>query len=882
MVLAVLGPIYLIAQGPSHLSSHLYGHIQSASDSGAVIAGAMIMLVNESAGEEILSYTYAADDGSFRLKLEKYPPHNALLVVSAWGFERKVLPVDSLHMDQELVIYCVPKSFRLDEVLIKERNPVKQTTDTVSFHVAAYIDSTERNLEDIVEKLPGADVDGEGNISFGGKKINRILIEGDDLSGQDYKIVSQNMPAKTVRKVEFIYDYTENSLLAGFDIPEALIMNVQLDSASIQAPTGNVDLGKGNAKSSALNTRMVFFSPKLKSINILDYQSLGQSLYVPSDYQIEALNIVSSPHPVVNGQIPMNTFRHSDISVPLDLAPFRWNHTGWGQTRIHFKPSAAYRIYIEIGGGGERVASSAERRREFIAESASFAIDETQAHHEQRQTIGGSVKQYLQINSKSNLTLASTFRGNFRYIQSQLDLRENHFDIHTQDTAHVHGHKLVYLNRLNKDNILSISGSFLHKRGLQILGIQTHLPYYTNLTGFQLEESGGRQILSTALTQHEGSIRLIHKWGRGTGNIGLRYGHQVERLHQTHLQKTHISTQIKARYVLPHSWLLAMDLQPGMYRLAWWHQDRGGEVRQIPHIHGMASLMRSTMKTKFVNTVGFHQILPTVRELAADPFLSTYRSTQVGDSSLETGYRIQASSQVSYTSNLSPLKAFVVMGEVTYNGGRTPYQQVFWIDSLIARKRWEATPQAFQQLRVKGELHKYVHKLRTGFKLRPAYNYDIYTNQLSSAQRSVHAQTFQLEGFAKIVTPYRIHFKLVPQIRKRVIRVLGDAASFKTWTYKNHGDIQYFINKKWDLLWRTEYLYIRQQGRAGAHYFFHKVQTNYRFKLRQKQQMHIQLAIENLSNQETYGMQIINDVLIQDQAIFLRPRTFFVSGSFSF
>ncbi|MEO0585549.1 MAG: hypothetical protein AAF135_25285, partial [Bacteroidota bacterium] len=218
------------------------------------------MLVNGVEEGEILSYTHSVEDGRFRLTLETHPIEKAYLVVSAWGFERKVLPVDSLRLDQELIIYCVPKSFRLDEVIIKDKNPVKQTTDTVSFHVAAYIDSTERTLEDIVDKLPGADVDDEGNISFGGKQINRILVEGDDLSGHDYKIVSQNMPAKTVRKVEFIYDYTENSLLAGFDIPEALIMNVQLDSASIKAPSGNIDIGKGNAKSSAFNTRMVFFS----------------------------------------------------------------------------------------------------------------------------------------------------------------------------------------------------------------------------------------------------------------------------------------------------------------------------------------------------------------------------------------------------------------------------------------------------------------------------------------------------------------------------------------------------------------------------------------------------------------------------------------------
>ncbi|MEL6134385.1 MAG: hypothetical protein AAFR59_13570, partial [Bacteroidota bacterium] len=495
---------------------------------------------------------------------------------------------------------------------------------------------------------------------------------------------------------------------------------------------------------------------------------MGQSLYVPSDYQIEALNIVSPPHPVVSGQIPTNTFRHSDISVPLDLAPFRWNHTGWGQSRVHFKPSAAYRIYIEVGGGGERTSASAERRREFLSESASFTIHEAQAHQEQQQTVGGAIKQYLQINAKSNLTLASTFSGNREYIQSQLDLQENRFDIHTKDTTHIHAHKLVYLNRLNRNNILSISGSFQHHKGLQDLEIQTYVPYYTHLIGLQVDESGVRQVLLKDLIQHEGSIRLIHKWGRGNSNIGLRYGHQIERLQQTHLQKSHVSTQMKARYILPQSWMLALDLQPGMYRLIWRHQDYEEKVKQIPHIHGMASLIKSTMATKFVTTIGFHQILPTIRELSIDPYLSTYRATQRGDSNLQTGYRVHVSSHVSYTSNLSPLKAFVLTGEATYNVGQTPYQQIFWIDSLMANRKWEAIPQAFQQVRVKGELHKYVHKIRTGFKLRPAYNYDIYTNRLSSAQRMVRAQTFRLEAFAKIVTPYKIHIKILPEISKRV------------------------------------------------------------------------------------------------------------------
>ena len=61
-----------------------------------------------------------------------------------------------------------------------------QETDSVFFNSAKFDGNDFASFEDIVRKLPGAEVDAEGNILVNGKPINKILVNGEPYYDGDY------------------------------------------------------------------------------------------------------------------------------------------------------------------------------------------------------------------------------------------------------------------------------------------------------------------------------------------------------------------------------------------------------------------------------------------------------------------------------------------------------------------------------------------------------------------------------------------------------------------------------------------------------------------------------------------------------------------------
>ena len=61
---------------------------------------------------------------------------------------------------------------------MKKALPANARGDTVSFNPAAFRDGSERNVEDLLKKMPGFKVSESGKISFNGKPVERVFLEG--------------------------------------------------------------------------------------------------------------------------------------------------------------------------------------------------------------------------------------------------------------------------------------------------------------------------------------------------------------------------------------------------------------------------------------------------------------------------------------------------------------------------------------------------------------------------------------------------------------------------------------------------------------------------------------------------------------------------------
>lgn len=160
----------------------------------------------------VISYKLSDYKGEF--KLTGLPLNvRSRLLVSYSGYaplrmdvllteEASVLQLDSvvLHADPEA----------LEEVIFTmERPPVLVKNDTIEFNANSFKTLPTALVEDLLKKLPGVDVDGEGNITVNGKRVNRILVDGKTFFGDDPKMASRNLPANLIDKIQVTDDKEE-------------------------------------------------------------------------------------------------------------------------------------------------------------------------------------------------------------------------------------------------------------------------------------------------------------------------------------------------------------------------------------------------------------------------------------------------------------------------------------------------------------------------------------------------------------------------------------------------------------------------------------------------------------------------------------------------
>jgi len=134
----------------------------------------------------------------------------------------------------------------LNTVNITAVNPVKIKEDTVEFNTAAYPVRDGAMVEDVIKKLPGADVDKNGNVTFQGKTVSKVRVNGKDFFGGDIKTATQNLPADAVSSVQMINDYGDQANLTGIKTGEPeTVLNINIKPSRNNGHFGQISAGDG-------------------------------------------------------------------------------------------------------------------------------------------------------------------------------------------------------------------------------------------------------------------------------------------------------------------------------------------------------------------------------------------------------------------------------------------------------------------------------------------------------------------------------------------------------------------------------------------------------------------------------------------------------------
>jgi len=114
-------------------------------------------------------------------------------------------------------IVLISKENLLKEVLIKDRMAIRLRGDTTEFLVDSFLTNKNSNVEDLLKKLPGIQVDKNGKITAQGEEVKKVLVDGEEFFGSDPTVATRNLKAEKVETVQVFDKKSDETIKTGID-----------------------------------------------------------------------------------------------------------------------------------------------------------------------------------------------------------------------------------------------------------------------------------------------------------------------------------------------------------------------------------------------------------------------------------------------------------------------------------------------------------------------------------------------------------------------------------------------------------------------------------------------------------------------------------------
>jgi len=168
--------------------------------------------------------TFALTDSSGHYALRSPRLGRYLVQVHALGYEPLQLPVETTAARPAVALpplHPRPAAQQLAEVVVAhERPPVSISGDTVSFSARSFKTQPNASTEQLLRKLPGLEVDRDGNLRAQGQPVARLLVDGKPFFGGDPKMATRNLPAAIINQVQVYDQQSDQANFSGIDSGE--------------------------------------------------------------------------------------------------------------------------------------------------------------------------------------------------------------------------------------------------------------------------------------------------------------------------------------------------------------------------------------------------------------------------------------------------------------------------------------------------------------------------------------------------------------------------------------------------------------------------------------------------------------------------------------
>lgn len=183
--------------------------------------------------------------GKFSLKVQ---PAKYIVQVTYVGYTPLNIDADARQNIALGNILMKEDGIMLGDMVVTAVAPdIQVKGDTVEYNADSYKVQEGAVLQDLIKKIPGAEIDAEGKIKVNGKDISKILVDGKEFFSNDPTTASQNLPAKMVEKLQVLDKKSDMAQLTGFDDgEEETVINLVVKPEMKEGMMSNLLAGYGN------------------------------------------------------------------------------------------------------------------------------------------------------------------------------------------------------------------------------------------------------------------------------------------------------------------------------------------------------------------------------------------------------------------------------------------------------------------------------------------------------------------------------------------------------------------------------------------------------------------------------------------------------------
>lgn len=234
----------LLVASAIHAQTTVVSGIVADTSEKKPLANAIVSLLSKDS--VLIRFTRTDQSGRFQLQANK--PGPLLVMVSYPKFADFIDEVPNSGANVDLgKINLIKKSVLLEEVIVSQKiGAIRMKGDTLEFRADSFAVRQGANVEELLKKLPGLQVNKKGEITAQGEKVQKVLVDGEEFFSDDPAVVTQNLRADAIDKVQVFDKKSDQAAFTGIDDGEKQkTINLQLKEDRKKGYFGKAKLGGG-------------------------------------------------------------------------------------------------------------------------------------------------------------------------------------------------------------------------------------------------------------------------------------------------------------------------------------------------------------------------------------------------------------------------------------------------------------------------------------------------------------------------------------------------------------------------------------------------------------------------------------------------------------